>query len=182
MERASLEELIEEGLSQRDIAQRLGCSQATVRHWLQRWDLRTRPTTDIAAGRDARAAGQRRIERHCRTHGLTSFSLDRDGVFRCMACRVVAVAARRRRVKEILVAEAGGCCRICGYDKHVAALQFHHVDPVTKRFGVGGSGSTRGLAALREEAAKCVLLCSNCHAEVEVGFADLPPDALQDHG
>jgi hypothetical protein len=31
---------------------------------------------------------------------------------------------------------------------------------------------------MREEAAKCVLLCSNCHAEVEAGVATLLP-ALQ---
>jgi hypothetical protein len=30
----------------------------------------------------------------------------------------------------------------------------------------------------REEAAKCVLLCANCHAEVENGVADLPVSLL----
>ena len=29
---------------------------------------------------------------------------------------------------------------------------------------------TRSLERLREEAGKCVLLCANCHAEVESGF------------
>ena len=71
---------------------------------------------------------------------------------------------------------------MCGYDRHPAALQFHHIDPDAKRFAVGGSGATRGLAALRAEAAKCVLLCSNCHAEVEVGFAALPPDIALGRG
>jgi hypothetical protein len=33
---------------------------------------------------------------------------------------------------------------------------------------------TRALAKAREEAAKCVLLCANCHAEVEAGIAQLP--------
>jgi len=29
------------------------------------------------------------------------------------------------------------------------------------------------MAALRAEAAKCVLLCANCHAEVEAGYTKL---------
>jgi hypothetical protein len=33
---------------------------------------------------------------------------------------------------------------------------------------------TRSLARARDEARKCVLLCANCHAEVEGGFTQLP--------
>jgi hypothetical protein len=33
----------------------------------------------------------------------------------------------------------------------------------------------RALAAFREEAKKCVLLCANCHGEVEVGLIASPP-------
>jgi hypothetical protein len=33
---------------------------------------------------------------------------------------------------------------------------------------------TRSIASFREEIAKCVLLCSNCHAEVEAGVRSLP--------
>jgi hypothetical protein len=46
------------------------------------------------------------------------------------------VAERRRRVKRVLVEEAGGCCAACGYDACVAALQFHHLDPPTKSFAL----------------------------------------------
>jgi len=82
---------------------------------------------------------------------------------------------RRREVKRVLVREAGGRCSICGYDRHVAALEFHHLDPSTKAFGLSVRGITRSLDELRAEAAKCVLLCANCHAEVEARFASLPP-------
>jgi hypothetical protein len=70
--------------------------------------------------------------------------------------------------------EAGGKCQLCGYDRSPAALQFHHVDPSTKSFGIGVTGVTRSLARARSEAAKCVLLCATCHAEVEAGVATLP--------
>ena len=76
----------------------------------------------------------------------------------------------RRRAKQRLIAEAGGCCQICGYDRFPAALQFHHVDPSQKSFSISHRGVTIALDAARAEAGKCVLLCANCHAEVEGGF------------
>jgi hypothetical protein len=76
-------------------------------------------------------------------------------------------------VKAILVAEAGGGCSRCGYARSVAALHFHHVDPRTKAFSLSFAGVTRSIAAARKEAAKCVLLCANCHAEVEAEAAIL---------
>jgi Homeodomain-like domain len=177
VDREELERLIALGKTQRAIAAELGCSQATVRYWLRRWDLKTRPTLAIADGREAREAGITECELECKTHGRARFVLDTEGYYRCAKCRADRVASRRRQIKEILVSEAGGCCVMCGYDRHVAALEFHHRDPASKRFGLGAGGLTRSLASARAEAAKCDLLCSNCHAEVEVGFAALPPDA-----
>ena len=111
----------------------------------------------------------------CRTHGRNRFVLEGRGYYRCMRCRVERVAARRKRVKALLVEEAGGRCRICGYDRYIGALSFHHLDPSQKKFGVSLGGLTRGLEVAREEAAKCILLCSNCHAEVEGGVAAALP-------
>jgi hypothetical protein len=84
------------------------------------------------------------------------------------------VSERRRKVKRILVEEAGGQCAICGYNRFVGALQFHHLDPLDKEFGVAQNGASIGIDRLRKEAAKCVLLCANCHVEVEAGVASLP--------
>jgi hypothetical protein len=110
---------------------------------------------------------------YCRHHGITQFWLEGRGAYRCLVCRNERVAERRRKVKEILVAEAGGACRVCGYSRSVAALHFHHLDPAAKRFGIGREGVTRSLAEMRQEARKCVLLCANCHAEVEAGIVNL---------
>jgi hypothetical protein len=62
---------------------------------------------------------------------------------------------------------------LCGYDRHVGALEFHHVDPADKRFALSHMGIARSLERARAEARKCVLLCANCHAEVEAGLARL---------
>jgi hypothetical protein len=85
------------------------------------------------------------------------------------------VSQRRRKMKLILVAEAGGRCALCGYDRCIGALHFHHLDPSTKRFHLSMQGVTRSLTAARAEMAKCALLCANCHAEVEAGLVTLPP-------
>jgi 5-methylcytosine-specific restriction endonuclease McrA len=87
---------------------------------------------------------------------------------------VERVSEWRRRTKRRLIAEAGGACAICGYDHYVGALEFHHVDPGTKSFGLSTRGLTRSIDALRAELDKCILLCSNCHAEVEGGVTALP--------
>lgn len=100
-----------------------------------------------------------------------------DG-FRCRLCRTGAVQRRRREIKRLLVEEAGGACVLCGYDQSLAGLHFHHVDPSEKAFALSRQGVTRSLAAARAEAAKCVLLCSNCHAEVESGTTQLPSRLL----
>ena len=113
--------------------------------------------------------------RECARHGWSSFvRVGAAGHYRCARCNTEAVSDRRRRVKEILVAEAGGRCVVCGVDAYVGALQFHHRDPATKAFEVSRQGITRSLDRLRLEARKCVLLCANCHAMVEAGLL-LPP-------
>ena len=111
----------------------------------------------------------------CPTHGEAEFVQRGDtGSWRCIPCRSEAVTDRRRRVKAILVAEAGGACAVCGYDRCLAALQFHHLRPEEKRFSLGDKGLARSLEKARAEARKCVLLCANCHAEVEAGVLGLP--------
>lgn len=83
-------------------------------------------------------------------------------------------AASRRSNKLELVKSAGGKCSVCGYDKSFQALQFHHVDPSNKSFSIANS-SFRNYEKLKTEAEKCVLVCANCHAEIEAGIISLPP-------
>lgn len=171
--RSTLEELTARGLTIREIAAELDVGPATVRHWLERYDL---CTEGAARRRRASASGPRPryVMRRCRTHGETRFVLEGRGYYRCMRCRVEQVSARRRRVKRLLVEEAGGCCAICGYDRHPGALEFHHLDPAAKAFELSLRGETRRIDELRTEARKCVLLCANCHAEVEAGVSHVP--------
>ena len=174
IERETLEALIEQGASIGTIATELHRSSATVCHWLSRYGLETHATARRRIAGVARDAGEGVLEGSCERHGLTRFWLDGRGRFRCLACRQEYVTRRRRKVKLILIAEAGGRCAICGYDRYVGALQFHHRRREEKRFGLSDAGVARSLEAARAEARKCLLLCSNCHAEVEGGIASTP--------
>jgi hypothetical protein len=60
----------------------------------------------------------------------------------------------------------GGCCEICGYDRCIDALEFHHSNFSGKEFSISAKGYTRSWAKIKEELDKCSLLCANCHREV----------------
>jgi hypothetical protein len=51
-------------------------------------------------------------------------------------------------------------CEVCGFS-HPAALDFHHIDPSQKKFGI--SINKHNKKEVLEEIKKCKILCSNCH-------------------
>jgi hypothetical protein len=166
--------LCEAGGTLEEIAEQLERSVSTVRYWIDRYGLPWPREVRRKALERALAEGNRSVVRRCKRHGETEFAIVGSARrLHCKRCRAEAVARRRRRVKQILVEEAGGRCQLCGYDGSFAALEFHHLDPTTKAFGVGEKGITRAIDKIREEARKCVLLCANCHSEVEAGFVRL---------
>jgi DNA-directed RNA polymerase subunit RPC12/RpoP len=166
-------QLVARGLTAAELAKKLELSTTTVNYWLRKLGLRTKRGDQRAKWNVARSAGLQVVHGYCGKHGHGSFKLNAAMSYKCVQCSKDAVAGRRRRVKRILVAEAGGCCRRCGFAEHPAALQFHHVDPTQKTFGLSSAGVSRSLERSREEAQKCVLLCSNCHALVEAGVASV---------
>ena len=71
----------------------------------------------------------------------------------------------RRSMKYQAIKLLGGKCSICGYNKCIDALEFHHENPSIKEFKLG-SGNTMSWKAYKSEALKCTLVCSNCHKEI----------------
>ena len=76
-----------------------------------------------------------------------------------------SITIKRRAIKKMLIDYKGGKCERCGYNKCMRALEFHHTNPEEKDFGLSRC-LTRSIMALKQEADKCILLCSNCHAEI----------------
>lgn len=171
-----LRSLVEQGRTLGQIAEELEVGINTVRYWIEKYGLPAPREVRKARRAEQMQAGEARGVWTCRHHGETEFFADSIGHWRCRLCRQEAVSRRRRKVKRILVDEAGGGCFICGYNRSIAALQFHHVDPKSKRFNISGKGYTISMRLLREEAPKCALLCANCHVEVEAGLTELPAD------
>ena len=114
--------------------------------------------------------------RDCRMHGTSEFALygRKRPRWRCKRCVGEAVVRRKRRVRRALIEAAGGRCAICGYDRCASNLHFHHVDPTRKRLELG-SHEGKSLATFLNELQECILLCANCHGEVEAGMIRSPP-------
>ena len=69
--------------------------------------------------------------------------------------------------KKLLVEKLGGHCSVCGYNKNLSALTFHHQNPGKKRFKLDiRSLSNRKELRINLEVKKCILICQNCHAEL----------------
>lgn len=80
----------------------------------------------------------------------------------------------RRSMKIQAIKMLGGKCCICGYNKCIDALEFHHENPSKKEFKLG-SGNTMSWKEYKAEALKCILVCSNRHKEIhsELGYKDI---------
>ena len=66
------------------------------------------------------------------------------------------------QLKSKYIKYKGGKCSICGYDKCIAALDFHHIDPSIKENRIGHLPQNK----VYKELDKCILICSNCHREL----------------
>ena len=82
---------------------------------------------------------------------------------------VEAVSSFRKRRKENLIRLCGGKCSLCGYNKCIGALEFHHINPKDKSFGIS-TGNCHKIEDDIAEVKKCLLLCANCHREIHNGF------------
>lgn len=105
------------------------------------------------------------IIKECPKHGMVEHRLQINGSYRCKECLKDAVYDIRRRNKIKLVEYKGGKCEICGYNKCIDALEFHHLNQNEKEFGIS-CGDTKSLEKLKREADKCIMVCANCHREI----------------
>jgi hypothetical protein len=83
------------------------------------------------------------------------------------------VVENRKKIKAKAVNYKGGACCLCGYKQCTRALEFHHVSPNNKSFGIAAAGYTRSWERVKTELDKTILVCSNCHAEIEESL-DVP--------
>lgn len=85
----------------------------------------------------------------------------------------IATSNYRRRRKANLIKVCGNKCSLCGYDKLQNALEFHHLNPEEKSYGVSSQGVCHDLETDLQEVRKCILVCANCHREIHADFYSL---------
>lgn len=154
MDKEKLTGLIANGASIRQVAQMVGLSYTTVRYWLVKYDLKTD------------------VKHRCSKCNETDPAKFTKGRFsECRKCRIKLQKDRYTKYKSRAVEYKGGKCRLCGYDKCFASLDFHHDNPLEKdpRWKTMRSWTFERIKA---ELDKCTLLCKNCHGEVHYGEND----------
>lgn len=72
---------------------------------------------------------------------------------------------KRKELKMLL----GGKCSICGYNKCINALEFHH-DKGKKEEVLSILIKDYSKQKSLKEIRKCILLCANCHRELHAGL------------
>lgn len=87
---------------------------------------------------------------------------------RCNSC---VVNHRRFGIKKKAIKYKGGKCEICGYDRCVEAMEFHHLDPSEKEFSLSGS-HCKSWDTIKKELDKCKMLCCRCHREYHSGLIE----------
>lgn len=84
----------------------------------------------------------------------------------CKDCFNTRSTERGQKIKQQAVTYKGGKCQRCGYAGHIAIYDFHHINPQEKSFTIG-SFKNWSFWRIKPELDKCVLLCANCHRELE---------------
>lgn len=72
---------------------------------------------------------------------------------------------KRYYVKQKINEYKSDGCSLCGYNKCIDALEFHHVGE-DKQIEIS---KARTYAMLKREIEKCILVCANCHREIHAG-------------
>ena len=105
----------------------------------------------------------------CKTCGrLFEYKVHYTSREQCYSCKV---NHRRFERKKKAVEYKGGSCIVCGYNRCIHGLTFHHLDPDKKEFQISGNHCLSWEKVV-EELDKCVLLCNRCHVEVHSGMID----------
>lgn len=148
MTKEMLEPMVSEGLSSYAIAKKTGYSPTTVWYWLKKHELCTRKHYSCTI---------------CGDIDTAHFFIGR--FTQCKKCRRREQNNTTRKYKLTLVGYKGGKCELCGYNKCIASLDFHHKDPSQK--DPKWTNMRRwNPERVKKEVDKCQLVCRNCHGEI----------------
>ena len=143
-DKKKLEDFIDNGLSQRQIANELGLVQSAIGYQLKKYGLKTK--------------NARTIDKYSTRAESKQAKRKRD---------IIHVQNRRRKQKEKAILYKGGKCVQCGYMKSNRVLSFHHINPSDKIMELTSTNiAGNKWETILRELDKCILVCANCHMEI----------------
>jgi hypothetical protein len=169
MNKILLQELIDQNKSQREIAEITNKSQTTIRWWLKHYGLKTNihpKNKGGLAGKPKLPKDGRINDCYCKKCGetdLKNFYVTKRLWTRCRKCHNAENIERYRKNKIKAVEYKGGKCCICGYNKCMAGLDFHHPGEKDVNWKRMRSWS---FDKIKDELDRCILVCRNCYAEL----------------
>jgi predicted transcriptional regulator len=164
MEKEILLSLIEKGFSQRQIAVENNCSQGSVKHWLKKYDLKTK---GVQFNKKHNFIDKKQCTLCNEIKNLEEF-YPRNNKTKASYCKICSNLYHSERVKKIklkMIAFKGSNCEHCNLsidESHYAVFEFHHKNPETKDPNFKKIKYQKW-SVIEKELDKCVLLCANCH-------------------
>ena len=95
----------------------------------------------------------------------------------CRDCFNYNAHERSKKIKCQCIEYKGGGCSICGYNRCIQALEFHHLESELKEKHVSGMKS-RSFERIKIELDKCLLVCCLCHREIHAGLIQVPASEM----
>ena len=146
MKKEVLEEYISEGLSLREIGEKVGLSGQGVWRYTKKYNLSTKK---VGLTHLCKVCNEKDPEKFHNRNKTT-----------CAKCEQ---RIWKRKRKQFAVDYLGGKCIHCGYNKYIEALDFHHINPDEKEYTI--CMMSTDIEKFKNELDKCILLCANCHRE-----------------
>jgi hypothetical protein len=172
MKKEELEQMINEGRSLNKISRDSGKSLTTVRYWVKKYNIPF--NTKNFSSQIKKEYGEFRTCPKCKENCPIDQFYNRRGKIGgsvyCKKCTTQQVVERTKKLKQDMVNYKGGCCQLCGYNKYIGALDFHHIDPNQKDFTIAHVRQYKFDDVIKNELDKCLLVCSNCHREIHGGL------------
>jgi transposase-like protein len=179
MNKIDLLSMVEQGMSTHQIAKNTGKGQTTIRHWLKKFGLKTKPL--YKARKKQIVKNENGVEMKVCPQCKSQKELSKDNFYItsngkahgwCKKCNDEIAYKRQRELKQKCVDMKGGKCIFCGYSRYIGSMDFHHIEPNEKEYSISDL-KTYSFEKIKVELDKCILVCRNCHGELHGGLINL---------
>lgn len=164
MDEQELKNLLEEGLSLRQLAEQTNKSQTSIRHWIKKFGLKLKRGPKGLKPKDFC------FPRKCACGETDPKKFYGHKTTVCAKCHSKYTLEKGHENRLYMLEKLGSKCSNanCGFDKYKSSLDVHHIDPAEKdpAFSTIRYWTKEKIDV---ELKKCVLLCKNCHAAYHAG-------------